>query len=94
MAGMYPSARGRPALGSPVVRRPRPLALGPDMKNSGVAADDRIRILRPSGVRLYRDGMTVRQFLDATGDAPVALRQLFRSHRAGLIGFRAGRVSP
>jgi hypothetical protein len=57
-----------------------------------VGGGDVIRVLSPVARAVYRDGMTVRQFIATQGDPLEALRQLVRSRRAGLIGFQQGEV--
>ena len=65
-------------------------APSPPRKTSGVVGSDVIRVLRPSAVRFYHDGMTVMEFLSAVGDSRAGLEQILRSHRAGLIAIEAG----
>lgn len=62
-------------------------------KTRGVAATDLIRVLVRSTLGIFRDGMTVGEFVSSVPDRRAALTLLIRCQKAGTIGFQQG-VAP
>ncbi|MER8972143.1 hypothetical protein [Mesorhizobium sp. M0800] len=56
-------------------------------KTSGVTPADVIRIRSKVGSGIFRDGMTVGDFLRAVQSREEGIQRLARSQRAGIIGF-------
>lgn len=63
-----------------------------DEKTSNVGGADVIRILSRRGSGIFRDGMTVDQFLRAVPNRKEGLRMLLRCQRAGIVAFQQGSV--
>ena len=75
---------------------PKPLAAAPSadpsLKTTGVTAADVIRVLSKVGTGIFRDGMTVGEFLRAVPSRDAGLRMLASCRRSGVIGFEQGSV--
>lgn len=74
---------------APAQPMPAPTQL-PGCKTSGVIGSDVIRILSPKGTAIFRDGMTVDEFLRAVPSRIEGMRMIVRTHRAGLIAIQEG----
>ena len=60
----------------------------PILKTSGVTSADAIRVLAVPGSGIFRDGMTVGDFLRGVPNRAMAMQMLARCQRAGTIGFQ------
>lgn len=58
------------------------------LKTSGVTLADTIRVLAVPGSGIFRDGMTVGDFLRGVPNRAVGMHMLARCQRAGTIGFQ------
>lgn len=76
-----------PTLGPTLGRHPQIARPDGRIETIDLTEEHAIRVLAPAGSGIFRDGMTVGDFLRGMPTREAALRLLARSRRAGTIGF-------